>query len=292
MERTCLAGLVGVPGTRRFQGYTMSDANSSPSGILAEMTIDEVEALDPDVVLFGLGSTEPHGPHLPYGTDVFQTEAVCRRSVSRANSRGARALMYPTLPIGNNVNFTAFPFACRISVRTLMNVVLDIVEALESEGIRKVVVVNGHGGNTATLQATLREHAGRSAPGEGAFVCLTSTFGSVPEEAAERVKHPSEHAGESETSRMLHLRPDLVREAAFEEFPIEDSTVDELEAEGVSFVPPWHGYMPRSAGGKTGESTAETGKALIDGAADRIADVVVALHEADVHDRFPYPRQS
>jgi creatinine amidohydrolase len=259
------------------------------TGILAEMTRDDVEELDPEVVLFGVASTEPHGPHLPYGTDVYQTEGVCRRAVTSANERGARALMYPTLPIGNNVNFKAYPFACRIGVRTLMDVVLDVIEAIEEEGVRKVVVVNGHGGNTATLQATLREHAGRNDPDEGAFVCLTSTFDAIDDEAAARIEHPSQHGGESETSRMLYLRPDLVREEEFDAFDIQNPTVDELAAEDVSFVPPWHGYMPESAGGETRASSAEKGEALVESAAEFVADVLVALDETETHELFPYP---
>lgn len=267
----------------------MSDTDGPTTGVLAEMTVDEVEAFDPEVVVFGLGSTEPHGPHLPYGTDVFQAEAVCRRAVERANERGASVLLYPTLPIGNNVNFEEFPFACRVGVRTLMDVILDVVDALEAEGIRKVVIVNGHGGNTATVQAALREHASGDAPDERAFVCATSTFDAVPDEVAERVEHPSAHAGESETSRMLYLRPDLVREDALEEFPIRSAAIEDLESDAMYFVPPWHGHMPESAGGETRSSSAETGEALIDGAADRIADLLVALDGADLHELFPYP---
>ena len=267
----------------------MSESNNTPNGILEEMTIDDVTEFDPETVVFGLGSTEPHGPHLPYGTDVTQTKAVCRRAVTRANEREAKALLYPTFPIGNNVNFKAYPFACRIRVRTLMNVVLDVIEALEEEGVRKVVIVNGHGGNTATLKATLREHADRNAPNEGAFVCLTSTFGAVPDEVADKIEHPSDHAGEEETSRMLHLRPDLVREEEFESFPVQEPIIDELNSDGVYFVPPWHGYLPESAGGETTESSAEKGELLVDGAADWIADLLVELREADIDELFPYP---
>lgn len=267
----------------------MSETDTPSTGILEEMTVDEVEALDPEVVVLGVASTEPHGPHLPYGTDVFQADAVCRRSVTRANERGARVLMYPTLPIGNNVNFKEFPFACRVGVRTLMTVVLDIIHALEEEGVKKIVLVNGHGGNTATLQATLREHAASGPPGERAFVCATSTFNAVPDEIEERIEHPSEHAGESETSRMLHLRPDLVHEEKLDSFPMQNLSIDELESQSMYFVPPWDGYMPDSAGGDTRASSAEKGEAIVDGAADRIADVLVELHEAEIHNLFPYP---
>ena len=259
----------------------------STTGILQEMTVDDVEELDPEVVVLGIGSTEPHGPHLPYGTDVYQTEAVCRRAVTRANDRGARALLYPVLPIGNNVNQRAFPFACRIGVDTLKRTVLDVVEALEEDGIRKVVVVNGHGGNPPALHAALREHAGRGPVDEGAFVCLTSTTSAVADEVAERIEHPSDHAGEGETSRMLHLRPDLVREEHFEAFPVRAASLEELESGKVAWVKPWHEYLPRSAGGETRESSAEKGRALVDGAADWIADLLVELTEVPPGD-LPY----
>lgn len=81
------------------------------------MTIEDVRAFKPEVVVWAIGSTEPHGPVLPYGTDYFQCDAAIRCGTILANQRGARALMYPTLPIGNNANFQAFPFACRIALR-------------------------------------------------------------------------------------------------------------------------------------------------------------------------------
>ena len=263
--------------------------SSDHRGILAEMTIDEVEALDPEVVVLGIASTEPHGPHLPYGTDTDQTETICRRAVTSANEAGAAVLLYPTLPIGNNVNFQAFPFACRIGVRTLMDVVLDVIEAIEAEGVEKIVLVNGHGGNTSTLRATLREHAGRHGPGEGAFVCLTSNSGAIPDADRERIEHPSNHAGELETSRMLAIRPDLVDQSAFEEFPILEPRLESLRSDRVAFVPRWDAHMPASAGGETRESTAEKGEAVIDGAAAWIAELLVELDRVHVDELFPYP---
>ncbi len=54
------------------------------SGILQEMTIEDVRAFEPEIVLLGVGSTEPHGPVLPYGTDTFQVDALCRRATELA----------------------------------------------------------------------------------------------------------------------------------------------------------------------------------------------------------------
>ncbi len=58
------------------------------SGILMEMTLEQVRDFRPEVVVLGVGSVEPHGPALPYGTDYFQCDGVVRRGVERANQQG------------------------------------------------------------------------------------------------------------------------------------------------------------------------------------------------------------
>lgn len=260
------------------------------SGILMEMTLEEVREFRPEIVALPVASVEPHGPALPYGTDYYQCEAAVRRGVELANERDARALMYPTLPIGNNVNFKAFPLACRITVRTLMRVLLDIFDALAEDGIRKIVVFNGHGGNTDTIRAALREHFGSRRPGERPFICMTS--GPPGLARPPLVEHPSDHGGESETSRMLHLREDLVRAGKIGVLPFGKLAVEALSAEGVYFVRPWHRHVPFAAGGDAREASADKGRRLIDAEAEHLADLLVQLSRAPWSDSFPYePRQ-
>ena len=255
-------------------------------GILMEMTLPEVREFHPEVVVFAVGSVEPHGPALPYGTDTYQCDAAVRRAVERANDRGARALMYPTLPIGNNVNFKAFPFACRVSVRTLMRVLGDILDALAADGIRKIVIFNGHGGNTDTIRAVLREHFGSGAPGETPFVCMTS--GPEGLHRPPLVEHPSDHGGESETSRMLHLREDLVRREAIDDNPWGRLAVEALSDGGVYFVRPWHRHVPAGAGGDARQASAEKGRQLLDAEAEHLAELLVQLSRAAWSESFPY----
>jgi len=256
-------------------------------GILEEMTMEEVRDFRPEVVVFGIGSVEPHGPALPYGTDYFQGDAIVRRGVLRANAQGARALMYPTLPIGNNVNFKAFPFACRIRVQTLMQVVLDIVEALEEDGIRKIVIYNAHGGNTDTLRATLRAQSDRRRPGQGAFVIMASNMFAHTTRSP-FVKHPSDHGGESETSAVMHLRPELVKKGKLAKLAWGQLAVDMLNDPGLYFVRPWHLHVPAGAGGEARESTPEKGKGLIDASAEQLGKLLTALSKATWNEYFPY----
>jgi creatinine amidohydrolase len=257
------------------------------SGILQEMTIDEVKALKPEVVVLGVGSTEPHGPALVYGTDHWQCDAVCRRATVRANEKGGRVLMYPTLAIGCNVNFKRFPFVCRIGVRTLMHVLLDVIRALEEEGIRKIVLVDGHGGNTDAMRAALREHVDLTPADRRAFVCITRGFPS--KEALDAVEHPSIHGGESEVSRQLYVRPELVRTDRLQDQPFGVPMIEALKGEGVYWVRPWHLHVPMAGGGDTRKASAEKGKALIESTAESLADFLVELSKMKWHAKFPYP---
>ena len=259
------------------------------NGILMEMTIDEVRQFAPEVVVFGVGSVEPHGPVLPYGTDYFQCDGVVRRGVELANRRNARALMYPTLPIGNNVNFKAWPFACRIRVQTLMQVLGDIFSALAEDGIRKIVVYDGHGGNTDAIRAALRAHVDSHPPNAGAFVCMVWSPPEVGRPPL--VEHPSDHGGESETSRMLYLRGDLVHKDKFDVFPFGKLSVEALSGSSVYFVRPWHRHVPVSAGGDVRKATAEKGRQIVEGAAEHLARLLVELSQAKWSDCFPYEPQ-
>ena len=261
----------------------MAAAQARPAfpGLLEEMTVDEVRAFEPEVVVLPLGSTEPHGPHLPLGTDTYQVTALSRLAVEAANRQGGRVLLYPTLPITNNANVRAFPFALRMGIRTLMSVIVDIVTQCREDGIRKVVIVNGHGGNPATIDAALREIA---AMDDMPFVCWTG--GIPPADFVDPIEHASDHGGESETSRVMDLRPDLVRTDELADNPFGRLRVKSLV--GARFVRPWHLYVPASAGGETRASSAEKGRALHEAYSEGLAALLLELSQTPYNERFPY----
>jgi len=257
------------------------------SGILSEMRQPEVEAFNPEIVMLGIGSTEPHGPALPYGTDVYRCETLCRRATEIANRRGARVLLFPVLPIANNVNFGTLPFALRIGVRTLMQVLLDIFESIEAEGVRKIVLVNTHGGNGDTIKATLREHYGSTPPERRAFVCLA---GAMPgDDVNGLLTHPSPHAGEGETSAILHTHPALVDERELDQaLPISEVMDGLVHLDRTTFVRAWDYFLPRGGGGILNESSGEKGGKLLESGASGFADFLVSLSAASWHPGFPY----
>ncbi|HYF49122.1 MAG TPA: creatininase family protein [Planctomycetota bacterium] len=252
------------------------------SGILEEMTIEEVRAFKPQVAVLPLGSTEPHGPHLPYGTDTIVANTLGRMGVLKANARGARAILYPALPITNNVNFRKLPFGCRIGVRTLMNILVDIATQCREDGVMKLVLLNCHGGNVGTIQAALREiHGMDNMP----FVCAATRL--MPEGFKTPIEHWSDHAGEEETSVIMVARPDLVRKKKLGPNPTGKLKIPNL-SKLADFVRPWHLYLPTSACGETRKASQEKGRIVLGARSDGLAELLVQLSKAKFDARFPY----
>ncbi len=256
------------------------------SGILEEMTIEDVRALSPNVAIVPCGSTEPHGPALPYGTDSFTITAIARNATRQANAAGGRVVCYPTLPITLNNNFKAFPFALRVSVPTFMATLVDIVDQAWADGVTRVVIANGHGGTTDAIRTVLRDLAGRT---EGPFVCTVNGWGMAEDSVkATNVEAVSDHAGEGESSLQMFLHPDLVRADKLADNPRNPPAVACLRGDKVHFVRPWHLYVPASAGGDARKASAAKGKALIESASRVIGGILLELSQAPESATFPY----
>jgi creatinine amidohydrolase len=254
------------------------------SGILEEMTIDDVRDLNPNVCVFPVGSTEPHGPALPYGTDSFQVQATSYGGTRRANEMGGRVLCFPTQRVSLNNNFRAFPFACRMQVSTFMSLLRDLVEMCEAEGVRRFVFVNGHGGNPDVIRAVQRDLAAK----DNLFTCLISTTQCASEEAVAVWEHRSDHAGEEETSLVMHLRPELVREEHITDHPQHRPSVEAINKYKADFVRPWHLYIPASAGGNATKASAQKGKTVVESAIEGMGHLFSELSTAPDTDTFPY----
>ena len=193
-------------------------------------TSAEFAAARPRIALLPLGATEQHGAHLPCGTDCFQVSYVADE-IARAYPEPLWRL--PTVPITVSHMHRGSPGTVWLSNQTLIAVVKDVVLALRHEGIRKVVLLNGHGGNFVVrpiVQDLNRDYA------DLRVILVEASIG-------ERVfSEPpgSIHSGESETSRMLHVAPDLVKmelavdtDVPFTQSFLLYAPITELEPSGV-----------------------------------------------------------
>lgn len=176
--------------------------NAPRPWLLAETNYRAVCATRYEVAVLPWGATEAHNYHLPYGTDTIETEHVAAAAAARAWEAGARTVVLPALPFGVQTGQLDVPYCMNLNPSTQLAVLGDLVRALEPHGVRKVVVLNGHGGND--FKWMIRELQPRVAP----FLCTMNWFTCVP--PAAHFDEPGDHAGELETSVMLHLAPSLV----------------------------------------------------------------------------------
>ena len=114
---------------------------------LSEVNYAYIKEHSYEVAVLPCGATEPHNLHLPYGTDMFEGETVGEKICEAAHEQGAKVVLLPTIPYGTETNQMAFPLAMNLNPSTLFAVITDLVKSLEHHGIRKLVLLNSHGGN-------------------------------------------------------------------------------------------------------------------------------------------------
>jgi len=148
-------------------------------------------------VILPIGSTEQHGPHLPLGTDSY----IVRR-LSEAVAAELKTDLLPVLNYGISFEHADFPGTISIQPETLIKTVREICEAL-LEHYQRVIIINSHGGNTATLR--------RLNSGKTIFIDLFDFLKKILNDVRDTEIGGVCHACEIETSLMLYLEPSLVR---------------------------------------------------------------------------------
>ncbi|MBM3747908.1 MAG: creatininase family protein [Acidobacteria bacterium] len=261
-------------------------AGQAPAPVkLEDLTHPEIQQRAPQVLLLPIGSTEPHANHLCYGNDAFTAGSLAARAVERASRNGARVLVLPVMPYGVNTNLIPIPLAQSIRPATMIQFVHDVVDTAEKQGVRKVLILNTHGGNKTTLGTALRELA---ASHPKVFVALVQPGDVYAEVAAQVIERRGDHASEAETSLALALFPEKVdmrkavppREAELK--------LGSLRAGYLTFVRPWKHVSDNTGVGDPTRATADKGRKLVEIFVDRIASFLKELSDAELSDTFPY----
>lgn len=171
--------------------------------VLSETTWKDVSATRYDVAILPWGATEAHNYHLPYGTDIVECDYIAAESARLASAAGARVVALPTVPYGVNTGQLDIPLCINMNPSTQALVLRDIVSSLDQQGIPKLLILNGHGGNG--FKQMIRELQ----PATRVFLCAVNWWQIV--DGSEYFEDLGDHAGELETSVMLHCAPELVR---------------------------------------------------------------------------------
>lgn len=247
--------------------------------ILAETNWQLVKDTGFDVVVLPWGATEAHNYHLPYATDNFQCDYVAAEAARVAWEQGAKVIVLPTIPFGVNTGQLDITLDMNLNPSTQLAILRDLVQVLARQGIPKLVLLNGHGGND--FRQILRE---LQAEFPSVFLCTLNWF-----KAADRSQFfsaPGDHADELETSVMLHIAPELVRplaeagNGAARQFRIK------ALREWAWAQREWSKVTADTGVGDPAAATAEKGAAFLSAVTGNIGQFLVELAAADPQDLY------
>jgi creatinine amidohydrolase len=250
---------------------------------LAELNYGQIRATPRfEIAVLPLGATEPHNLHLPYGTDTIEVEVIAREACHRAAGRGARVVALPTLPYGTETNQMRFPMAMNLNPSTVARVIADLVDSLETHGVKKCLLLNGHGGND--LKWVLRELHGKSK----VHLFLCNWYRMVADQYGGIFQDAGDHAGEMETSMILAHRPELVVMDQADAGSMAKTRFEAVNRGWVEITRPWHLLTTNSGAGDPRPATAEKGRKITEVAVARLADFLVEVSASPADDRFPF----
>jgi creatinine amidohydrolase len=242
--------------------------------LLNELTWKVVRDARYEVAVLPWGATEAHNYHLPYSTDNVQAERIAAEAARRASARGARVVVLPTVPFGVNTGQLDIPLCINMNTSTQALVLRDVATSLAGQGVKKLVIFNGHGGND--FKQLIRELQ----PAVSIFLCQVNWW--QVGNAKEFFTDLGDHGGELETSVMMHIAPELTG-------PLSDAGPGRARKfkiaglrEGWAWAPrQWRQVTDDTGSGNPAAATAEKGRRFVEAVSERIAAFLVELAEAD-----------
>ena len=284
-ERTYAFRAQGGPMPRpATTGVQNSATGELPRRYWQDMTTEEFAALDAErvIAVLPVASIEQHGPHLPVCADACFNRAVIERTLELLPDDVPVSVL-PMMPVGKANEHSAFPGTLTVEPETLRRLWTEIAESVHRAGIRKLVLVNSHGGQPQIMDIVARDLRVRL----DMLVVVVNQYSLFPTDLfpEDEVKYGI-HGGSIETSIMLHLRPDLVNMSKAQDFkPLRgdlSGDFQHLTATGPTrFAWQAQDLNPAGVVGNARDADPARGAKLIDHAA---AQFVAVLKEVD---RYP-----
>lgn len=246
--------------------------------VLAETTLTEVRARAWEVAVLPWGATEAHNLHLPYGTDNLETDRIAVEAARIAWQHDCAVTVLPTVPFGVNTQQLDIPLTLNLNPSTQAIVLRDLAVSLQPH-VRKLLVLNGHGGND--FRQMIRELQ----PTVGLFLCTASWY--VLGNPRAHFDDPGDHAGELETSLVMHLAPELP-------LPLSRAGPGRARPFRIAALRERWAWAPRrwtevtedTGVGDPSAATADKGKRYFTEVTRGLADFLVELAAADPNDLY------
>lgn len=222
------------------------------------------------IVVLPIAAMEQHGPHLPVMVDTLLCGEVARRAALRASGRHP-VVVAPTVWSGLSEHHMPFGGTFTLDFATFRSLIECLCRSLERHGFRRVLLLNGHGGNVAALRVVVDELRGLD------MRLSTATYWQVdPVAIADILERQSgvQHACEAETSMVMALRPELVDTSRLEEARCVDPGRVAGQAQAVHSAMKFEERTPSGAIGDPTAASAEKGEKLLEAAATAVAGVL------------------
>ncbi len=248
--------------------------------ILAETNWKHVKSQQFKLAVLPWGATEAHNYHLPYATDNIQCDYIVGKAAEIAWENGAKVIVLPTVPFGVNSGQMDIPLCLNMNPSTQLALLMDLVEVLSNHDINKLMILNGHGGNS--FKSMIRE---LSVHYPEMFVCSANWFHASDQS---KIFHePGDHAGEMETSCIMHIAPDLVLDLSEAgDGAARKFRLDGLKKGWVTAQRAWTQVTRDTGVGNPSKSTAEKGKQYLEETVIEIARFITDLATLENNDLY------
>jgi len=226
-----------------------------------------------DIVLFPTGSTEQHGKHIAEDNDAFTALEISKRVAEKTG-----VLVAPVMPFGYSPHHMGFPGTITLSFDTLVNVYKEVCKSLMKHGFKKIVIMNGHGGNTNAIAEALRELKEETGMTVYSLMVFPTSTGFAAEVVKETIKTGGGHADEMETSVGLYLGQRILFERAEKGVPPESlSNFHRKYIRRVSRAVDFHEITVSGSLGDPTLASKEKGEKLVEAVVDEITEFIEEL---------------
>ena len=236
----------------------------------------------PEVAVIPTAAIEPHNRHLPEGQDMLHTSYVADQCCKIAWEKTRKVIGLPAIPFGVDCNLMDFPMAIHVSQHTLDAMIKDIISSLFKHGIKKIVIINGHGGNDFTplirqVQCDLDVHLFQSDWWKAGLDQYDTIF-----------DMPDDHAGEMETSVALALYPELVELENAADISVPPFRFKALQKGWIKTSRNFTRLNQHCATGDPSKASVEKGQKYLELVIDRISQFLIELAESPLDESFPH----
>lgn len=248
---------------------------------LRKLNYKQLSQAPPNVVVLPWGATEAHNYHLPFAADVIEAEAFAEESARMAAHEGARVVVLPAIPFGSNAQHLDQVSTIHLTTTTAGSILRDIVHSLNRQNIDRLVIINAHGGNE------FKPHIRDLQEQYPVLIILVNILEILPELVSKLFDQPGDHAGELETSLLLHLCPENVDLSSAGPGTRKSFKIEGIGRPGIWTPRPWRRVHPDLGSGNPSKASAESGHRYFDAVINELKSLLINVSKATKGD-LPY----